>query len=109
MNRLNSTAALALAALFLIAGCKTVGPDFEKPEAPVADNWLNAEDERVDTSNTAYQEWWEVFNDQELSKLIDTAYQQNLSLQVAGLRVMEARGIESVVPLYSRKGSPISP
>ena len=34
MKRLNSTAALALAALFLIAGCKTVGPDFEKPEAP---------------------------------------------------------------------------
>ena len=91
MKRLNSTAALALAALFLMAGCKTVGPDFEKPEAPVADNWLNAEDERVDTSTSAYQDWWEVFNDRELSKLIDTAYQQNLSLQLAGLRVMEAR------------------
>jgi NodT family efflux transporter outer membrane factor (OMF) lipoprotein len=91
MKRLNSTAALALAALFLMAGCKTVGPDFEKPDAPVADSWLNAEDERVDTSTTAYQDWWEVFNDPELSRLIDTAYQQNLSLQVAGLRVMEAR------------------
>ena len=34
MKRLNSTAALA--ALFLIAACKTVGPDFEKPEAPRA-------------------------------------------------------------------------
>ena len=42
MNRLNSTAALALAGLFLITGCKTVGPDFEKPDAPVADSWLNA-------------------------------------------------------------------
>ena len=91
MSRLNSTAALALDGLFLITGCKTVGPDFEKPDAPVADSWLNAEDERVDTSTTAYQDWWKVFNDPELSKLIDTAYQQNLSLQVAGLRVMEAR------------------
>ena len=36
MSRLNSTAALALAGLFLITGCKTVGPDFEKPEAPRA-------------------------------------------------------------------------
>jgi len=82
---------LALAGLFLFTGCKTVGPDFEKPEAPVADTWLNAEDERVDTSSAAYQDWWEVFGDPALTRLIDTAYQQNLSLQVAGLRVMEAR------------------
>ena len=82
---------LALAGMFLVAGCKTVGPDFEKPEAPVADTWLNADDERVDTSASTYQDWWEVFEDPALSGLIDTAYQQNLSLQVAGLRVMEAR------------------
>ena len=81
----------ALAGMLLLGGCKTVGPDFEKPEAPVADTWLNAEDERVDTSSTAYQDWWEVFEDPVLSSLIDTAYQQNLGLQVAGLRVMEAR------------------
>jgi NodT family efflux transporter outer membrane factor (OMF) lipoprotein len=91
MSRLNRTAALALAVIFLIAGCTTVGPDFEKPEAPVADNWLNAGDERVDTATSAYQDWWEVFDDPALSGLIDTAYKQNLSLQVAGLRVMEAR------------------
>jgi len=77
--------------MFLVTGCKTVGPDFEKPEVPVADSWLNADDERVDTSASAYQDWWEVFEDPALSSLIDTAYQQNLSLQVAGLRVMEAR------------------
>ena len=81
----------ALAGVLLLGGCKTVGPDFEKPEADVADTWLNAEDERVDTSSTAYRDWWEVFEDPALSSLIDTAYAQNLSLQVAGLRVMEAR------------------
>ncbi len=80
-----------LVLLFLVTGCKTVGPDFEKPEVPVADNWLEADNEDVDTSSTNYQDWWEVFEDPVLSKLIDTAYQQNLSLQVAGLRVMEAR------------------
>jgi len=82
---------LALAGVFLVTGCKTVGPDFEKPEAPVADTWLDAENEKVDTSSAAYQDWWEVFEDPALSSLIDTAYEQNLSLQVAGLRVMEAR------------------
>ena len=91
MSKFIGTGALALASLFLVSGCKTVGPDFEQPEAPVADTWLDAEDERVDTTSAAYQDWWEVFDDPALSDLIDTAYRQNLSLQVAGLRVMEAR------------------
>ena len=81
----------ALATVFLVSGCKTVGPDFEKPEVPTADTWLEAESVRVNTTSAAYQDWWEVFDDPALSDLIDIAYQQNLSLQVAGLRVMEAR------------------
>jgi NodT family efflux transporter outer membrane factor (OMF) lipoprotein len=84
-------AVLAVAGLFLISGCKTVGPDFKKPEVPVADTWLDASNDKIDTSEAAYQDWWEVFEDPALSGLIDTAYRQNLSLQRAGLRVMEAR------------------
>jgi NodT family efflux transporter outer membrane factor (OMF) lipoprotein len=91
ISRLIGTGALALAGLFLVSGCKTVGPDFEKPEVPTADTWLDAKNEKVDTTSVAYQDWWEVFDDPALSGLINTAYQQNLSLQVAGLRVMEAR------------------
>ena len=82
---------LVLLMMLVVSGCKTVGPDFEKPDVPVADTWLDAENEHVDTASTNYQDWWGVFQDPALSKLIDTAYQQNLSLQVAGLRVMEAR------------------
>ncbi len=83
--------ALSVAGMFLVTACKTVGPDFEKPEVPLADTWLEADNSNVDTSSTSYQDWWGVFEDPALTKLIDTAYQQNLSLQVAGLRVMEAR------------------
>jgi len=36
-SKLLLTGTLALAASFLITGCKTVGPDFEKPEVPVAE------------------------------------------------------------------------
>ena len=85
------TAAWMVAGLFFLSACTTVGPDFEKPEVPVAENWLDAEDKQVDTSSVTYQDWWQVFDDPALSRLIDTAYRQNLSLQVAGLRVMEAR------------------
>ncbi len=86
-----SAGTLSLASLILLGGCQSVGPDFTKPEVPVADNWLEAENETIDTSSTEYQDWWEVFEDPALSGLIDAAYQQNLGLQVAGLRVMEAR------------------
>ena len=85
------TGLLALAASLLLTACKTVGPDFEKPEVPVADNWLDAENQHVDTTSSNYQDWWSVFDDPVLSKLIDKAYEQNLGLQIAGLRIMEAR------------------
>ena len=85
------TGLLALAASLLLSACKTVGPDFEKPEVPVADNWLDAENRLVDTSASNYTDWWNVFDDPVLSNLIDKAYEQNLGLQIAGLRIMEAR------------------
>ena len=91
MGNLARIGALALAGAMVLPACRTVGPDFEKPEAPVADNWLSADDGRVDTDAAVYEDWWQVFEDPALEKLIDTAYRQNLSLQVAGLRVMEAR------------------
>ncbi len=79
------------AVCFLFAGCATVGPDFQQPEVEVADNWLEAKDSKVDTTQTEYRDWWKVFNDPVLNRLIDNAYSQNLSLQVAGLRILEAR------------------
>ncbi len=80
-----------LALVASMAGCAAVGPEFQKPEAEVADTWLEAHDPRVDTSSSAYQDWWAVFNDAVLDKLIATAFAENLSLQVAGLRILEAR------------------
>lgn len=77
--------------MVVAAGCTTVGPDYERPETTTADDWLEANDARVDTASVEYQDWWSVFNDPVLDQLITQAYQQNLSLQVAGLRVLQAR------------------
>ncbi|MCK5885922.1 MAG: TolC family protein, partial [Alcanivorax sp.] len=85
------TGFLAFATVFLLTSCKTVGPDFEKPEVPVADDGLESENQNVDTASSNYKDWWGIFDDPVLSSLIDTAYEQNLGLQIAGLRIMEAR------------------
>jgi len=82
---------ISIGLVVLISGCTAVGPDFKKPEAEVSDSWLEAHDPRVDTSSTAYRDWWTVFNDPVLIGLIELAYKQNLNLQVAGLRILEAR------------------
>jgi len=81
----------ALCLVTLTAGCTAVGPDFQRPEAATAETWLQADDERVDTTRAEYEDWWKVFEDPALDQLIDRAYNENLNLQVAGLRILEAR------------------
>jgi NodT family efflux transporter outer membrane factor (OMF) lipoprotein len=74
----------------LPAGCM-IGPDFKRPPAPVARNWIEASDTSVAKGDDEYRNWWAVFNDPILIQLINLAYQQNLTLRTAGVRVLEAR------------------
>src|SRR6478736_4163099 len=72
------------------AGC-LVGPDFSSPSAPAAERWIESHDPSVDTRNQEYRDWWTVFHDPVLNRLIEIAYNQNLTLVSAGTRVLEAR------------------
>lgn len=65
-----------------------VGPNYEQPPAPVADEWIEAKNASV--QNRHLQDWWRVFQDDKLNSLIDTAYDQNLTLRAVGDRVLEA-------------------
>jgi len=80
-----------LVAAMLLSGCTMIGPDFLRPSAKLSDQWLESNDPRVKTAPATYREWWKAFNDPVLEDLIQTAYRQNLSLRVAGVRVFEAR------------------
>ena len=42
--------------------CK-VGPGYRPPCAPVAGHWIDANDQRVRTSNDDLAGWWTVFGD----------------------------------------------
>src|SRR5712671_6306184 len=82
--------ALVLALLLSCGGC-LVGPDFSAPAAPIADKWLESSNPSVDTRNQEYRDWWTVFHDPVLNRLVEIAYNQNLTLVSAGTRVLEAR------------------
>jgi NodT family efflux transporter outer membrane factor (OMF) lipoprotein len=71
-----------------------VGPNYSKPPAPVAEEWIQAKDARVQERHL--QDWWSVFQDAKLNTLIDTAYRQNLTLRIAGTRVLEARAQQAI-------------
>ncbi len=83
-------------AVALTSGCATVGPDFATPEADTAESWVDEADPRVKAEATEQREWWKTFNDPTLDTLIQRAYEQNLPLKIAGLRVHEARAILGV-------------
>ncbi|HTU02650.1 MAG TPA: TolC family protein, partial [Candidatus Sulfotelmatobacter sp.] len=68
-----------------------MGPDFVRPKVDVSPTWLESGDPRVKTETTDYRDWWQVFNDPVLDRLIRRAFRENLTLRVAGVRVLEAR------------------
>jgi NodT family efflux transporter outer membrane factor (OMF) lipoprotein len=83
---------LACSALLMLAtGCTMVGPDYVKPDAPVAGRWLDDQSPQIDSLKTEDIDWWQVFKDPILNQLIELAYQQNLDLQSAGIRILQAR------------------
>lgn len=74
----------------MLHSCMMVGPDYKEPHANVAKHWLNksAAVKETPIHDTA---WWEVFHDSNLTSLIHAGYHNNLSVQAAGVRVLQAR------------------
>lgn len=70
-----------------------VGPNYQRPPAPVAQHWIDAEDVRVRSVEGDDSHWWTVFNDAKLNELVQTAYQQNLTVREAGFRVLQNRAL----------------
>lgn len=68
-----------------------VGVNFGRPPTAAAEHWIDANDQRVRSEYGDDSHWWQVFNDPVLNNLVTTAYEQNLTLKQAGLRVLEAR------------------
>jgi NodT family efflux transporter outer membrane factor (OMF) lipoprotein len=81
---------LILAFVLLAAGCTKLGPNYIPPETSVLPNWQEG-GAAVTNAPADYCAWWRVFHDPVLDRLIDVALRQNLSLRIAGVRVLEAR------------------
>jgi NodT family efflux transporter outer membrane factor (OMF) lipoprotein len=83
--------ALSLAGVLLAATACTVGPDYVRPQVGLNGTWSDSKDPRLSTDTAVDLAWWHTFQDPTLDHLIELAYEQNLPLQIAGLRILEAR------------------
>jgi NodT family efflux transporter outer membrane factor (OMF) lipoprotein len=75
-----------------LAGC-AVGPDFVPPDAPLTNQFIGANERSIKTDHQDYRDWWQAFHDPTLNRLVQVAYNQNLTLLSAGTRVLQARAV----------------
>ncbi|HTL36060.1 MAG TPA: efflux transporter outer membrane subunit [Kofleriaceae bacterium] len=68
-----------------------VGPDYVRPQVAVNANWSEYSDPRIKAAKEVDTAWWTTFSDPTLDSLIEASHHQNLTLQVAALRIFEAR------------------
>jgi NodT family efflux transporter outer membrane factor (OMF) lipoprotein len=76
-----------------LSGCVRLGPDFQSPREAWPGHWTTPALEQVSQRSRApdFRQWWQVFGDPVLNRLIAEADANNSDLKVAGLRVIEAR------------------
>jgi NodT family efflux transporter outer membrane factor (OMF) lipoprotein len=73
-----------------------LGPNHKTPLAKIADDWIDANDAKVLPQPPSHPDWWAVFQDPVVNNLVQTAFEQNLTLRQAGLRVMQARANRAI-------------
>ncbi len=73
--------------VMLLASCK-LGPDYERPEIDAPVEFIQT----IDAGDAfANMPWWEIFNDERLTELIELALRENKDLAIATARIEEAR------------------
>ena len=84
----------AAIALALAASACTVGPNYTRPVVNLPDAYRGSAPPAAtaaDQPSIGDQEWWQLFQDEQLQELIRTALRQNFDVRIAAARVAEAR------------------
>ena len=81
-----------LAAALVLAGCINLAPDYERPEAPVAQAWPEGESYKLsEVKREALPEWRDFICDEKLRRVIELALANNRDLRMAAYNVEMAR------------------
>jgi len=90
-------AAVIAAVVLCLQACTSLGPDYEEPSVAWLDAWETDLYGQAASVSAAPAEdlsfWWQAFNDSTLNQLIELARQENPTLRIAGLAVLESRAL----------------
>ena len=79
---------VVVAALFL-AGCQSIWPDYLRPKVDVPAQYAESGQQNA-TENLVVNNWWTLYQDQELNALVDKALTNNKDIKLAVARIDEA-------------------
>jgi multidrug efflux system outer membrane protein len=74
------------------------GPNYTRPTVPepAVFRGVSSPQASPDVASFGDQKWWEVFQDDALHSLIETALKQNYDVRIAATRILEARALVGV-------------
>ena len=80
----------ALFLMALLAGCTTVGPDYQRPEMPLPGEFAAGSSE---AGPPLASDWWTLYSDATLNELVATARANNADMRIAAAQVQEAEAV----------------
>lgn len=90
MRKVSFKLALAGAIAVVLTGCISPTPKYERPAVELPANWGAA---AGDSAAAAGAQWWKIYRDPTLDRLVEEALAHNADLQLAIARVDEARAV----------------
>ena len=86
----------------LLSGCTTVGPTHQQPALPMLSSNYQTRDSQLQPAQDL-ESWWQSFADPTLNQLVSRSLANNLTVQIAVERIVEAQANAS---LQGEKSSP---
>ncbi len=83
---------LVTASVLAVSAC-TVGPDYERPDLALPEEWPDEIAAQMDVGYDDVEFWWERYNDPVLEGLVEEALENNLDVETAAARVQQARAV----------------
>ncbi len=74
----------------LVAGCTTVGPDYQRPEIELPKQYPGSS---ISNQSAVPGEWWKLYSDPTLDALVASAREKNADIRLAAARVREAQAV----------------
>jgi len=96
VKRLTALAS-ALVISVTLGGCM-VGPDYERPQVPVVEDWhVDRQYKSVAEPTLADKAWVEIFQDEQLAGVLQQALAQNKEMLIAIERIEQSRALHRIV------------